>query len=156
MYESENASEHHPELEDVFSENTGDSNPSMGSSDSTRSISGMRARDLITDTDVNLLNIDALESKYFPADSTFTLSVWFENLIPPEIEAILPTTDAQLNYISFTSRLASVLKHKESNDSGKSAYVVPCEHSASVTRRRERFAGVMAKFLDLHEILKDA
>lgn len=86
-----------------------------------------------------------------------------------EFEAIFPTTDCKLNYLSFTRRLASVLAHahirvdgynkmgKEvDNEHAEDAKAVSCCHDKALHDKRERFAAVINRFLDLHQILRDS
>ncbi|AAQ73712.1 DNA packaging [Psittacid alphaherpesvirus 1] len=75
--------------------------------------------------------------------------VWFFNVTPPEMELALPTTDAKLNYLAHTANLASAVRYDCAGDTDGGR----CVHARLLERRRERFAKILNKFLDLHQIL---
>ncbi|QPI70136.1 DNA packaging protein UL33 [Equid herpesvirus 6] len=115
-----------------------------------------RLGDVIPARELEALSLDALEARYLPGD-TDGVGVWFEDLMPPEMEMLLPTTDAKLNYLSFTRRLASSLLHAPDERRGRRRERrAPCEHAAALEARKERFAAIINKFLDLHQILHNA
>ncbi|AIL02944.1 DNA packaging protein UL33 [Equid alphaherpesvirus 3] len=115
-----------------------------------------RLGDVIPARDLEALSLDALEAKYRPGDRD-DVGVWFEDLMPPEMEMLMPTTDAKLNYLSFTRRLASSLLHAPNERQRRCGERrAPCEHAAALEARKERFAAIINKFLDLHQILHDA
>nr|APQ37881.1 DNA packaging protein [Equid alphaherpesvirus 1] len=114
----------------------------------SRQASPKRLRDLIPSSDVESMSLNALDDAYGHHD----FSVWFEDLMPPEMELLMPTTDAKLNYLSFTRRLASSVFHFPDNRMPGGA----CDHTSALDARKERFATIINKFLDLHQILHDA
>ncbi|QEG54113.1 DNA packaging protein UL33 [Cacatuid alphaherpesvirus 2] len=73
--------------------------------------------------------------------------VWFFDVTPPEMELALPTTDAKLNYLSHTANLASSMRYSHDNETDS------CVHTRLINRRKERFAKILTRFLDLHQIL---
>ncbi|APT68434.1 UL33 protein [Suid alphaherpesvirus 1] len=84
-------------------------------------------------------DVDFLEANYLPA----RVRVWFEDVMPRELEVILPTTDAKLNYLAHTQRLAAATSERD------------CAHGEALRARRDRFAAAVNKFLDLHQVLRD-
>lgn len=86
---------------------------------------------------------------YVESDPERAYEVWFFNVTPPEMELALPTTDAKLNYLAHTANLASTVRHDCAGISGGGR----CVHARLLERRRERFAKILNKFLDLHQIL---
>ncbi|ADO13794.1 DNA packaging protein UL33 [Saimiriine alphaherpesvirus 1] len=102
--------------------------------------------------------LDELEARY--AERIANEGVWFEDLTPTELDVVFPTTDGKLNYLSRTRRLASLLTYgdgikpsdgppERQTDSGAA-----CVHAELLARKRERFAAVINRFLDLHQILR--
>ncbi|AEM64012.1 DNA packaging protein UL33 [Suid alphaherpesvirus 1] len=84
-------------------------------------------------------DVDFLEANYLPP----RVRVWFEDVMPRELEVILPTTDAKLNYLAHTQRLAAATSERD------------CAHGEALRARRDRFAAAVNKFLDLHQVLRD-
>ncbi|QYL35219.1 DNA packaging protein UL33 [Equid alphaherpesvirus 4] len=107
-----------------------------------------KLRHLIPHNDLESMSLDALDDAYGHHD----FGIWFEDLMPPEMELLMPTTDAKLNYLSFTRRLASSVFHAPDNRTPGGA----CDHTSALNSRKERFATIINKFLDLHQILHDA
>nr|BCB65310.1 DNA packaging protein UL33-like protein [Walrus alphaherpesvirus 1] len=103
-------------------------------------------KNIIPNEELDMLSLDELEDVYLK-DRT-DLNIWFEDILPPEMELFLPTTDSKLNYLSFTQRLASTLKYSKDNN-------ITCDHTAALKTRKERFAAVINRFLDLHQIIRD-
>nr|UNP64247.1 DNA packaging protein UL33-like protein [Phocid alphaherpesvirus 1] len=101
-------------------------------------------KNIIPYGELDMLSLDELEYLYLK-DST-DINIWFEDLLPPEMELFLPTTDSKLNYLSFTQRLASAIKYSENHE---------CDHTIALKTRKERFAAVINRFLDLHQIIRD-
>nr|QBH78287.1 UL33 [Human alphaherpesvirus 2]QBH78873.1 UL33 [Human alphaherpesvirus 2]QBH83229.1 UL33 [Human alphaherpesvirus 2]QBH85606.1 UL33 [Human alphaherpesvirus 2] len=80
-------------------------------------------------------------------------------MTPAELEVIFPTTDAKLNYLSRTQRLASLLTYTgpiKAPDGPAAPHTqdTACVHGELLARKRERFAAVINRFLDLHQILR--
>ncbi|AMB17061.1 DNA packaging protein [Macropodid alphaherpesvirus 1] len=116
-------------------------------------------RDMIPDHVLLAESIDALAARYLSQDTNDGAAIWFEDLIPLELEVAFPTTDAKLNYLSRTQRLASLLAHRtDIKDSGRGEAEHrssrQCVHTDLLVRRKEKFATVINRFLDLHQILK--
>ncbi|QBM10867.1 Tripartite terminase subunit UL33 [Caprine alphaherpesvirus 1] len=107
----------------------------------------MRLRALIPPDALAAESVAELERKYLSGDAA--VEIWFEDVAPPEMEVVLPTTDAKMNYLAFSARLASTLAY---GPGGRAA----CSHTRALEARKERFAAVISKFLDLHQILHDA
>ncbi|AVT50746.1 DNA packaging protein UL33 [Cervid alphaherpesvirus 2] len=107
----------------------------------------MRLRELIPAEALAAEDVAALERRYLPDGAA--VDVWFEDVAPLELEVLLPTTDAKVNYLAFAARLASAIAH---GPGGRPA----CSHTRALAARKERFAAVINKFLDLHQILHDA
>ncbi|AQS79182.1 DNA packaging protein UL33 [Ateline alphaherpesvirus 1] len=104
-------------------------------------------------------SLDNLEARY--AGRIAEAGVWFEDLTPAELEAVFPTTDGKLNYLSRTQRLASLLTYgggikSPAGDPGAQtgSSAGACVHAELLARKRERFAAVIGRFLDLHQILR--
>lgn len=118
-------------------------------------------KDVIPEVELTSSQIDRLEERYLRDDAEYR--IWFEYLIPDEIDIIFPTTDSKLNYLSFTRRLASGIRYNTArntlrDDGAKNTFgqtMQVCEHGAALNGRSERFASVINRFLDLHQILKD-
>lgn len=91
------------------------------------------------------LSLDELDNTYLKNQTD--INIWFEDLLPPEMELFLPTTDSKLNYLSFTQRLASTIRYSNNH--------TQCDHTSILNNRKERFAAVINRFLDLHQIIKD-
>ncbi|AAR86128.1 DNA packaging protein UL33 [Bovine alphaherpesvirus 5] len=110
----------------------------------------MRLRELIPPEALATEDVAELERRYLRGgDTDADVEIWFEDVAPRELEVLLPTTDAKVNYLAFTARLASALAH---GPGGRPA----CSHTRALEARKERFATVINKFLDLHQILHDA
>ncbi|AAG27198.1 unknown [Cercopithecine alphaherpesvirus 9] len=153
MYSSENASDNHPDPSTVL-EKTSCSNSSIFINGNQNCVKmAVRVKDIIPNEDLQTLDLNALEAKYL-SDEQVQIAIWFDNLIPPEMEAVFPTTDSQVNYISFTDRFSSMLKHGFVNNMHTDASI--CAHRQNITHKRERFSSIMGKFLDLHQILKES
>lgn len=118
-------------------------------------------RDVIPKCELAALSIDSLEAKYLSRDSP-SYAVWFEDMTPLEMEVLLPTTDSKINYLSRTQRLASMIAY-----GGRGTPIKPpapglgphtsaptCVHADLLEQKRERFAAVVNRFLDLHQILR--
>ncbi|ASW27073.1 DNA packaging protein UL33 [Beluga whale alphaherpesvirus 1] len=103
-------------------------------------------RDLIPAEELIARDVDALAREYLRDDTR--VAIWFEDLVPPELEVLLPTTDAKLNYLAFTRNVASAVAY---SDAGRA----PCAHTEALEAKKARFAAVINKFLDLHQILHD-
>ncbi|SCO83537.1 DNA packaging protein UL33 [Spheniscid alphaherpesvirus 1] len=106
-----------------------------------------KPRDIIQQNELETMSVDELASMYVRGSNSGTFDVWFEDLMPKELEVIFPTTDSKLNYLSFSSRLASAVAYSSRE---------VCQHTGALDRRRERFASVINKFLDLHQILRES
>ncbi|ACM62256.1 UL33 [Human alphaherpesvirus 1] len=116
-------------------------------------------RDTIPDCALRSQTLESLDARYVSRDGAHDAAVWFEDMTPAELEVVFPTTDAKLNYLSRTQRLASLLTYagpiKAPDDAA--APQTPdtaCVHGELLARKRERFAAVINRFLDLHQILR--
>lgn len=89
---------------------------------------------------------------YVEAEPERVYEVWFFDITPPEMELALPTTDAKLNYLAYTANLASSMRYGVVTGGGRGEGD-RCVHARLLDRRRERFAKILNKFLDLHQIL---
>ncbi|AVM39976.1 tripartite terminase subunit 2 [bovine alphaherpesvirus 1] len=108
----------------------------------------MRLRELIPPEALATEDVAELERRYLQSEGA-AVEIWFEDVAPRELEVLLPTTDAKVNYLAFSARLASTIAH---GSGGRAA----CSHTRALEARKERFATVTNKFLDLHQILHDA
>ncbi|AID52737.1 DNA packaging protein UL33 [Falconid herpesvirus 1] len=121
-----------------------------------------RLVDAIPACDLDGLDVDQLAEKYLSPRRSY--AVWFEYLVPAELDVIFPTTDNKLNYLSFTRRLASAVARgfaggaDGGNHEGGGAENrgERCEHDEALEGRSDRFASVINRFLDLHQILRDS
>ncbi|QOD40253.1 DNA packaging protein [Macropodid alphaherpesvirus 2] len=116
-------------------------------------------RDIIPEHVLTTTPIDTLAAQYLSRDNNNEATIWFEDLTPLELEVVFPTTDAKLNYLSRTQRLASLLARRpDIKDPGcedpTHRQPQPCMHTELLVRRKEKFATVINRFLDLHQILK--
>ncbi|AFR32474.1 DNA packaging protein UL33 [Leporid alphaherpesvirus 4] len=118
-------------------------------------------RDVIPECELRTLSLDCLEEKYISRESS-SIALCFEDMTPLEMEVILPTTDSKLNYLSRTRRLASAIAYgrrggdikTRTPDLGRHTAVRSCVHAELLDQKRERFAAVVNRFLDLHQILR--
>ncbi|AFV26922.1 DNA packaging protein UL33 [Chimpanzee herpesvirus strain 105640] len=116
-------------------------------------------RDAIPDCALRSETLESLDARYVSRDGAGDAAVWFEDMTPAELEVIFPTTDAKLNYLSRTQRLASLLtyaRHIKAPDGPAAPHTqdAACVHGELLARKRERFAAVINRFLDLHQILR--
>ncbi|AVT50612.1 DNA packaging protein UL33 [Cervid alphaherpesvirus 3] len=109
----------------------------------------MRLRELIPPEALAAADVAELERRYLRDGADDAVEVWFEDVAPRELEVLLPTTDAKVNYLAFSARLASAIAY---GPGGRPA----CSHTRALEARKERFATVINRFLDLHQILHDA
>ncbi|ARS02045.1 DNA packaging protein UL33 [Macacine alphaherpesvirus 1] len=120
-------------------------------------------REAIPDCVLLSRSLESLEASYVSRDdadgTAGDAAVWFEDLTPVELEVVFPTTDAKLNYLSRTQRLASLLAYAEDikppgpEDRGQTR-TPSCAHAKLLAQKRGRFAAVINRFLDLHQILR--
>ncbi|ABA29287.1 UL33 [Papiine alphaherpesvirus 2] len=123
-------------------------------------------REAIPDCALLSRSLESLEEGFLSRDEAADAggadggaAVWFEDLTPVELEVVFPTTDAKLNYLSRTQRLASLLayagdiKAPDAADGGQTR-PPPCAHAELLAQKRGRFAAVINRFLDLHQILR--
>ncbi len=106
-----------------------------------------RLSELVDEEELAERPLSELFRKYIGSAGSPVYEIWFYDLSPPEIEVALPTTDAKLNYLAHTANVAAELRYR--NLDGKRM----CAHAELIARRRERFAQILSKFLDLHQIL---
>ncbi|UOO01041.1 DNA packaging protein [Psittacid alphaherpesvirus 5] len=113
-----------------------------------------KLNDIIPDEELNLYSLETLFDLYINKN-TIEYEVWFYDSIPIEIEALLPTTAAKLNYLSYTAKLAAEVKYGtyETGVEGNAHHKRDCVHTRLIANRRERFIRIVNKFLDLHQIL---
>lgn len=133
----------------------------MAGENTSRRTGSARLDEVIPEFELVSTDVKILAEKYIQDERIYR--IWFEYLIPDEIDLIFPTTDGKLNYLSFTKRLASAIRYgriktavsnnSSSNSYGSTEHV--CDHGTSLCGRSERFASVINRFLDLHQILKD-
>ncbi|BBM13205.1 DNA packaging protein [pteropodid alphaherpesvirus 2] len=116
-------------------------------------------RDVIPEELLLSESLASLEARFVSRDNAPPPAIWFEDLTPAELEVVFPTTDAKINYLSRTQRLASLLAC--SGDIKISAPLTSsqssreqCVHADLLAKKRERFAAVINRFLDLHQILR--
>nr|WGL40847.1 DNA packaging protein UL33 [Psittacid alphaherpesvirus 6] len=131
-----------------------------------------RIVDLIPSSELSELSLDVLYERYLcdeGGDRRRHVAIWFEYIVPDELDLIFPTTDAKLNYLSFTRRLASAIhrglpedgtdSNNVNRDDGQDRHrhdATLCEHATALRERSDRFASVIDRFLDLHQILREA
>ncbi|QOD40181.1 DNA packaging protein [Macropodid alphaherpesvirus 4] len=116
-------------------------------------------RDIIPEHVLAATPIDTLAAQYLSRNNNNEAAIWFEDLTPLELEVAFPTTDAKLNYLSRTQRLASLLARRPDIKDSVCEYPThrqsqPCVHTELLVRHKEKFATVINRFLDLHQILK--
>ncbi|AEI00239.1 UL33 protein [Gallid alphaherpesvirus 3] len=130
----------------------------MAAETNTRQVDTPRLADAIPDVELLSDDVDKLAERYICDGIVYR--VWFEYLIPDELDLIFPTTDGKFNYLSFTRRLASAIRHGRAGagSATPTSFISAervCDHGAVLRGRSERFASVINRFLDLHQILKD-
>ncbi|AAU93331.1 F-UL33 DNA cleavage/packaging protein [Chelonid alphaherpesvirus 5] len=102
-----------------------------------------KLEEVIPASDLERLSLDELYARYIvPPEKRYL--IWFEDVTPPPLDVLYPTTDGKLNYLSVTQKAAAFARYREAD----------CAHGTLVRRKAAAFREVLSKFLDLHRILE--